>query len=72
MSIPLHDIGSVKISERSHSYLSARATQKKTTVVALVRELVESFVEDEFHVFSMAGQNHIAKQLGEILGDSQG
>lgn len=70
MSIPLHDIGSVKISERSHSYLSARAEQNHSTVVALIRELVEAHVDSELLVFSMADQKHIAKQLGAITGDA--
>lgn len=71
MSTPLHDVGSVKISEAAHSYLAARATQKHTTVVALVRALVEDHVADELHVFSMADENHMAKQLGKITRDSQ-
>lgn len=71
MSLPLHDIGSVKISERAHSYLAARADQQKSSVVALIRGLVESHVDSEFDVFSMADQKHIAKQLGKITGDSQ-
>lgn len=71
MSIPLHDVGSVKISEAAHSYLAARAAQKNITVVAMVRELVEEYVTTELHIFSVAGETHRSKQLGEILGDSQ-
>lgn len=71
MSLPLHDVGSVKVSEVAHSYLSARATQKHTTVVALVRELVEEYVTSELHVFTVAEQTHKSKELGAILGDSQ-
>jgi hypothetical protein len=71
MSLPLHDIGSVKISERAQSYLAARADQQKSTIVALIRDLVESHVSSELHVFSMADQKHIAKQLGKITGDTQ-
>ena len=71
MSIPLHDAGSVKISETAHSYLKARADQKHTTVVALIRDLVEDYVSSELHVFSVADQLHESKQLGKITGDSQ-
>ena len=71
MSLPLHDVGSVKISEAAHSYLSARATQKHTTLVALIRELVEEYVASELHVFSVAYQTHKSKELGAILGDAQ-
>ena len=71
MSIPLHDVGSVKISEAAHSYLSARAAQKNITVVAMVRELVEEYVNTELHTFNVAAETHKAKQLGAILGDFQ-
>lgn len=71
MSIPLHDIGSVKISERAHSYLAARADQNHSTVVTLIRDLVELHVDSELRVFSIADQKHIAKQLGAITGDRQ-
>lgn len=71
MSLPLHDVGSVKVSEIAHSYLSARATQKHSTVVALIRDLVEDYVTSELHVFSVADENHMTKQLGKISGNNQ-
>ena len=71
MSIPLHDTGSVKISETAHSYLKVRADQSNTSVVALIRDLVEKYVANELHVFSMADQLNIANGFGKITGDSQ-
>jgi tRNA A22 N-methylase len=71
MSLPLHDLGSVKISETAHSYLSARALQKNITVVAMVRELVEGCVTSELHTFNVADETHKSKQMGGILGDMQ-
>ena len=59
------------MSEVAHSYLLARAGQKHTTVVGLIRDLVEAYVSDELHVFSVADDNHIAKQLGKISGNNQ-
>lgn len=70
MSTPLHDVGSVKISERDHSYLSARASQQNTTIVALIRDLVSKYVDSEIHVVIVADETHRAKELGTILGDS--
>jgi hypothetical protein len=69
MSLPLHDLGSVKVSEQAHSYLRARATKRVMDVTALVREIVELHVADELGVFSMADKLHEAKGLGKIVGD---
>lgn len=68
MSLPLHDLGSIKVSESAHSYLRARALKKKYDLSTLVRELVEAYVADELHVCSMAGEIHEAKGFGKIDG----
>ena len=71
MSTPLHDCGKVYVSEVAHSYLRARATQKRVDLVTFIRELVEAHVADELHVLSMANDIHNAKGLGGIHKDSQ-
>lgn len=69
MSLPLKDLGNLKVSERAHSYLRARALSKRVDLISLVRELVEAHVAEELHVFSMASDIHKSKELGEITGD---
>jgi len=69
MSLPLHDLGSIKVSESAHSYLRARALKKKCDLAALVRELVEAYVVDEMHVATLAAEIHEAKGFGKIIGD---
>lgn len=72
MSLPLKDVGSVKISEAAHSYLRALALSKNIDLVALIRQIVETKVIDDFHVFSMAQDIHSSKQLGAIAEDLKG
>lgn len=69
MSLPLHDLGSVKVSEVAHSYLRARALSKRTDVTTLVRDLVEAHVNEELHVVSVAQDIHEAKGFGKMTGD---
>ena len=71
MSLPLHDLGSIKVSERAHSYLRARALHQRFDVAALVRDLVEVHVKSELHVSSLAQEIHEAKGLGKIQGDDE-
>jgi hypothetical protein len=66
MSLPLKDIGNIKVSERTHSLLRARALVKRIDVSTLARELLDSWADEELHVFSIAGEIHLAKELGEI------
>ena len=69
MSLPLHDLGSIKVSESAHSYLRARALKKKCDLAALVRDLVEAYVSDELHVCTLADEIHDANGFGKINGD---
>ena len=69
MSLPLKDLGSVKVSERSHAYLHARADVKRLDVVALVRDLIEQYVEDELHISSLANDRITVQEASEIRRD---
>ena len=71
MSLPLKDLGSIKVSEAAHSYLRARATTKRIELVALVRDLVEAYVNEEIHISTMAAEIHSAKGFGAIAGDRE-
>lgn len=69
MSLPLHDLGNVKVSQATHSLLRARALAKRQDVIAFAREILDQWATEELHVFSMANEIHKAKELGEITGD---
>lgn len=71
MSLPLHDLGNVKVDETTHSLLRARALSKRMDVTALARELLDAWASEELHVLSMANEIHKAKELGEITGDKK-
>jgi hypothetical protein len=71
MSLPLHDLGSVKVNESVHSFLRAQAMSECKDLSTLCREILTDFVKNKFHVLSMARDIHNAKQLGEIEGDMQ-
>ena len=66
MSLPLHDLGNVKVDETTHSLLRARATAKRLDVTAFAREILDAWAAEELHVFSLANDIHHAKELGEI------
>lgn len=68
MSLPLKDLGSIKVSEEAHSYLKARSDASATDVVAIVRRLIEEHVARELHVASLAREIHRSKGFGEIYG----
>jgi hypothetical protein len=46
MSLPLKDIGNIKVSERTHSLLKARAFVKQVEVSTLARELLDKWAVD--------------------------
>ena len=71
MSLPLKDIGSVKLSERDHSFLRAEAMASNVEVTALVRNLVHEYVSKRIEVFRLADELHQAKGLGKVLDDHE-
>lgn len=66
MSLPLHDLGNVKVTETTHSLLRARALAKRMDVTAFAREILDQWANEDLHVLSMANQIHEAKGFGEI------
>ena len=71
MSLPLHDLGSIKVSEQAHSFLKARALKSKTEIATLVRGLIHDYVSSELDVFRIANDVHESKELGGILEDNK-
>lgn len=72
MSLPLKDIGSVKLTERDHSFLRAEALFTNTEVTALVRNLVHEYVSRRIDVLRLADDIHQSKGLGRVLEDTEG
>ena len=72
MSLPLKDIGSVKLSERDHSFLRAEALTMNIELTALVRNLVHEYVSKRIEVFRLADELHQAKGYGRVLEDNEG
>lgn len=70
MSLPLRDLGSIKVSEQAHSYLRAKALSQQCDVATLVRNLVHDFVLRELEVFKVANEIHQSKELGGIMDDN--
>jgi hypothetical protein len=69
MSLPLHDLGSIKVSEQAHSYLKAKALSLQIDLATLVRNMVHEQVLREIEVFRVAGSIHEAKGFGKITED---
>lgn len=71
MSLPLKDIGSVKLSERDHSFLRAEAMLTNVEVTTLVRNLVHEYVNKRIEVLRLSDDIHQSKGLGKILEDNE-
>lgn len=71
MSLPLHDLGSVKVDETTHSLLRARALSKRLDTTAFAREILDAWASEELHVLSVAQDIHESKGFGKITGDSK-
>lgn len=71
MSLPLHDLGNVKVDETTHSLLRAEALQRRMDVSALAREVLDGWAADRLHIYRVANDIHKAKELGEIWGDAR-
>lgn len=54
MSLPLIDIGKVKVSEEAHSYLSAEAQITQRDIVAIARAVLEEYARTRIHVANLA------------------
>lgn len=72
MSLPLKDIGSVKLSERDHSFLRAEALTLNVELTSLVRNLVHEYVSKRIDVLRLANDLHQSKGLGGVLEDNEG
>jgi hypothetical protein len=67
----LHDLGSIKVDERHHSWLRAVAMAGGKDVATLVRGIIAAEFEKAAHVWSLADEIHESKGLGKIAGDIQ-
>ena len=49
----MHDLGSVKVDEQTHSILKATAMSRNMDVTALARELLDQWAIKQLHVFNV-------------------
>ena len=61
MSLPLIDIGKVKVSEETHSYLAAESQITNMAVVEIARRVLEEYANTRFHVARLADAKQRAK-----------
>lgn len=71
MSLPLHDLGSIKVSEAAHSWLRAKAMKQKCDLATVVRNLIQATFKDECDVWMLTQDIHDAKGLGKITDDKE-
>ena len=69
MSIPLQDVGNLKLPQHIHSFQAAKGEITGKTMKDLIRDYVEKVVTLEIHIFSLANDKHKSRGFGEILGD---
>lgn len=72
MSLPLRDVGSVKLPEHVHSYLQAQQLVNSIPVVTQITRLVTERIEKELRILNLANGIHRDKGLGEIMSDTEG
>lgn len=71
MSLPLQDLGSVKVEQLAHSMLKAKADVLGVPVVTLVTRILHDWTKQELDVFRIAQTIHEGKGYGEILNDNR-
>lgn len=71
MSLELHDLGSVKISQRAHALYKAKAMALGVDVVSVIRQVIHEAAQKEFDAMSVAAEIYKSKGLGDILKDSR-
>lgn len=54
MSLPLVDLGKVKVSEETHSYLSAESQITQRNIVEIARCVLEEYVKTRRHIATLA------------------
>lgn len=69
MSLPLQDLGSVKVEQLDHSILKAEADVLGMPVVTLATRILHDHVQRQLEVYRMANALHESKGHGEILSD---
>ena len=71
MSLELHDLGSVKISQRAHALFKARASILGVDVVTIIRQVIHDAAQKEFNTMSLAADIYKSKGPGDIFKDGQ-
>lgn len=69
MSIPLQDIGNIKVSQATHSWLKAVSQVRGLDVTTVARQVLDEYASRLLHEASLARKIHTSKGYTEISGD---
>lgn len=69
MSIPLQDIGSVKVSQSTHSWLKAVSQVRGLDVTTVARQILDEHARRVLLEASLAQKIHNSKGFPAISGD---
>lgn len=69
MSIPLQDIGSVKVGQATHSWLKAVSQVRGLDVTTVARQILDEHASRVLHEASLAQKIHHSKGFPAISGD---
>lgn len=69
MSIPLQDIGNIKVSQSTHSWLKAVSQVRGLDVTTVARQVLDEHASKVLHEASLAQKIHSGKGFSEIAGD---
>ncbi|MDO9252584.1 MAG: hypothetical protein Q7U48_13675 [Hydrogenophaga sp.] len=69
MSIPLQDIGSVKVGQATHSWLKAVSQVRGLDVTTVARQILDDHANKVLQEASLAQKIHSGKGFSEIAGE---
>lgn len=72
MSIPLQDLGNIKVDQSTHSWLKAVSQVRGLEVTTIVRQILDAHANQQMQEAILAQEIHRRKGLEEISGNSKG
>jgi hypothetical protein len=66
MSLPLQDIGNIKVEQSTHSWLKAVSQVRGLEVTSIVRQILDSHASQQLQEAILAQEIHQRKGLEEI------
>lgn len=69
MSLPLQDVGNIKVDQATHSWLKAESQIRGLEMTTIIRQIVYNHASSALLVANLAQEIHRCKGFEEIVSD---